>query len=212
MEATAPMYPEVPNFEFDKTTFINKDPDTDIFGKPISRKKSNGGNEFRMAEINRIRNKLEKHVETRKKLSKHYKRLFNVLYAISVGSTSVTTVVSSVTLGMLANPVILLPLAAVNAGLGATSVATNVWSKLINKRIQKHQKLYLLANSYLHQVNSLVSIALKDHHISNTEFSQILAIHQEFLFECRNLKDVYSKKTLVEIDQIKNKINKALSS
>ena len=196
------IYPEIT-----KTFDVNPD-DPLIVGKT---KPENGGSKIRLQEINRIRTKLEKNIETRKKLSKHYKKFYNSLQSLSIGTSSIAAALSGVTIGMIANPATILPLAITNVTLGAVGTVTGIWSKSVNKRVKKHQKLDLLANNTLSTVNELLSESLRDNHIYDGEFKRVLDVYQQYLVDCKYINDVFARKNLVEKDQIKKKINEVLN-
>ena len=206
MEPSAPMYPNLPEFPESKTKIVDLD---DPFDRPRSRE--NGGHGIRIKEINRIRDKLEHDISTRKKLSKNYKKFYNVLHGTSVAAGSVTTALAGVTLGVMAAPAIVLPLAITSVSLGAVGTLTSVWSKLVRKRIDKHQRLYLLASDTLQNINELLSESLKDFHISDSEFKMVLTAYQRYLWNCKGESDAFSKSTLVEKDQVIRKLNDALN-
>ena len=200
-EPNKSIYPKIT-----KTFDVNPD-DPLIVGRP----KNNGGSKIRMNEINRIRSKLERDVETRRKLSKNYKRFYNGLQSISIGTSSIAAALSGVTIGMITNPAAILPLSVTNVTLGAIGTLTGIWSKSVNKRVKKHQKLDLLANNTLSVVNELLSESLKDSHISDLEFKRVLDVYQQYLVDCKFVNDAFSRKNLVEKDQIQKKINEVLN-
>ena len=178
-EPSAPLYPELP--------------------EPFRPKnQNNGGHKVRMAEINRIRDKLERDLKTRRRLCKHYKRFFNALHGLSVGSGGIGTALAGVTLGVMSNPTIILPVAIVNVSFGALSTLTGIWSKLVRKRIDKHQRLYLEASGALRSINEILSEGLKDCHINDEEFRLVLAAYQDYLWSCKSQSDAFNKSTLVE--------------
>ena len=163
-----------------------------------------------MKEIDRIRSKLERDIETRKKLSKGYKRFYNILQSISIATSSLTSVLSGVTIGTMTNPTVILPLAITSVTLGAIGGVSGIWAKSVNTRVRKHQKLTLLANSFLNTVNELLSESLRDSHISDKEFKQILDIYQQYLTECKYTRDAFARRNLVERDEIKKQIDEVL--
>ena len=199
-KTTEKMYPEI-------TKTFDVHPDDPFMIKP----KENGGSKIRLNEINRIRNRLERDVDTRKKLTKGYKKFYNILQSVSIGTSSIAAALSGATIGMLANPGVVLPLAVTNVTLGTVGTVSGVWSKSVNKRVKKHQRLSLLASNTLSTVNELLSESLRDNHVSDREFKRVLDVHQQYLLECKFVNDTFSKKNLVEKDEIKRKIDDALS-
>ena len=168
---------------------------------------SNGGNEARMSEINRIRNKLEKAVTCRKRIYSHYKRLYNTSHYISIGSGGLSTTLITTVAAQFGNPVVLLPLSITAATLGLISGIFTGLSKLFSKRFRKHDQIAIMANATLCNINELLSDSLRNYKISHKEFVMINNIYQEFLRNCKNTKDVYSKGNLVEKDELIRSIN-----
>ena len=80
--------------------------------------------------MNRIRSKLESDIETRRKLSNQYKRFYNALHGVAVGSTGVNAAVAGASLAFLANPITLTPLVAVNVSSAGVGAITGVWSRV----------------------------------------------------------------------------------
>ena len=97
-----------------------------------------------MKKIDRIRTSLKNEIETLKRLSKRYKRIYNSLLGEVVGSTGVTVTLAGVSLGVMKNPVTLIPIVSVNIGLAGIGVLTGVFSKLVVKRIKIYNTLDLL--------------------------------------------------------------------
>ena len=123
---------------------------------------SNGGNLIRLEEINRIRSKLEKDIDARKTLSARYRKFYNTLHGISIGSSSINAAIAGATIAVLPNPITAIPMVATNVTLAAVSAVTSLWSRLVNKRIKKHEKLGLMGNNTLIRINQLLSESLKD--------------------------------------------------
>ena len=49
---------------------------------------------IRLEEINRIRSKLEENIDARKTLSARYRKFYNTLHEISIGSSSINAAVA----------------------------------------------------------------------------------------------------------------------
>ena len=163
---------------------------------------SNGGNDARMSEINRIRNKLEKSIVSRKRIYSHYKRLYNASHYISIGSGGISTTLITIAAAQFANPIVLLPLSITAASLGLVSGISTGLSKLFSKRFRKHDQIAIMANATLCNINELLSDSLRDHKISHKEFVLINNMYQDYLRSCKNTKDAYSKGNLVEKDEL----------
>ena len=106
------------------------------------KRKQNGGSKVRFNEINRIRDRLELDTKIRRKYSKRYKKIYNAFHGISIASGSLATTLSRVTIGLMTNPALSLPLAISNVSLGAIGAATGIWYKSFIKRVEKHQNCF----------------------------------------------------------------------
>ena len=97
----------------------------------------NGGNLIRHEEINRIRSKLEKDIDTWKTLSARYRKFYNTLHGISIGSSSINAAIAGATIAVLPNAITAIPMVATNVPLAAVSALTSLWSRLVGKRMKK---------------------------------------------------------------------------
>ena len=174
---------------------------------PELRTKSDAVLEIRLKEINKILTRLEKDIKVRKGLSKKYKRLYNGLHSVSIGSTALNTGIAGSALIFMTNPVTLLPLVITNLSLGAISIITGVVSKLTAKKIKKHEKLYILSNSMNMRINEILTESLKDNVIDDREFKRVLNEYQDYLKTDKNVKDTYINRTFVEKEEVKAKLN-----
>ena len=171
----------------------------------------NGGSDIRMKEIDRIRTYLEKHIETRKRLYRTYKRLYNAMNGISIGTSSIAGIISGTTVAFMTNPVIILPLGITNTVLAATGIISGVCSKKMYSKMQKHENLRMLGSSTLSKINSLLSESLKDNHISDDEFKKILKTYQDYLNTYQNIKKSFHKSVLIEKQEIQVELSKLKS-
>lgn len=165
-DATAPpisqMYPDLPTAEPSiPPARIEPEPDQN----------------FRLKQIREIRDFLEKEVETRGRLRRRYKSLYNTAYYVNMGS-SLTAVGASTTAAISITTVIgsiaALPLGIVAITTGVLGVISSKVSKVLLKKTEKHERIKLIAASKLSSVNNLVSRALSDGKISDEEFQVIL--------------------------------------
>ena len=67
-----------------------------------------------------------------------------------------------------------MPLGLTAVAAGVLSVVSAAVSKILLKKVEKHQQIKLIASAKLSSVNGLVSRALQDGQISNEEFQIIL--------------------------------------
>ena len=135
------------------------------------------GKTFRLKRISDIREILEKEVETRGRYRRRYKSVYNTAIYVNAGA-GLTSVASSVSaaataatgVGIIAS----VPLGFLAVATGVLSVVSAGISKILLKKVEKHQEIKLIAASKLSNVNGLVSKALQDGNISNEEYQIIL--------------------------------------
>lgn len=154
--------------------------------------------QFRLKQIRDIRDQLEGEAETRGRLRRRYKSLYNTAHYVNFGSgltavaSSTAAVISlSTAVGALAS----LPLGLVAISTGVISLVSSKVSKLVLKKVEKHERIKLIALSKLSSVNDLVSKALTDGKVSDTEFEIILAEMESY----RNHKSQIRKKVRNEL-------------
>ena len=169
---------------------------------PTGSTHSNGGNEARMEEINRIRRKLEESGLKRRKLYCHYKRLHNSSNYISIGAGGISTTLMTIAAANSVNPAVFLPLSIIGASFGLVSGISTGLTKLFSKRFRKHNNIGLMANTTLCNINQMLSESLRDYRISHKEFTMINNIYQDFLRNCKNTKDGISRQNLIEKEEL----------
>ena len=92
------------------------------------------------------------------------------LGSLSAGLSSATLATALTGFGIVASPA----LAGVVAVFGLLSAGFTVVSKKLERKVTKHKKIYTLTVAKLNSVAELVSKALTDKRISDSEFSIIL--------------------------------------
>ena len=144
---------------------------------------SNDGTTFRLNNITNIRKKLENESESRTRLRRRYKSLYNTAVYMSATSGIVSgcaSVSSVISLSTGIGAVLALPVGCVALVTGALSVISAGFGKIIMKKLEKHERIKMLAQSKLSSISSLVSQALKDGRISNEEYDIILAEEESY--------------------------------
>ena len=96
--------------------------------------------------------------------------------------------------GIVASPA----LAGVVTVLGLSSVAFAAVSKRLERKVTKHEKIYTLAPAKQNSVFELVSKALTDKRISDSEFAIILREVQKYHELKAAIRDGVNKKTTTE--------------
>ena len=135
------------------------------------------GKTFRLRRISDIRETLEKELETRGRYRRRYKSAYNTAIYLnagagltSVGSSIVAAATAATGVGIIASA----PLGFTAVASGVLSVVSAAVSKILLKKVEKHQQIKLIASAKLSSGNGLVSRALRDGQISNEEFQIIL--------------------------------------
>ena len=135
------------------------------------------GINFRLKRISDIRDSLEKEFESRGRLRRRYKSLYNTAYYTNIAS-SLTAIASSTAAAISITTVIgalaALPLGIIAISTGAIGIVSSKISQIFLKKCEKHDRIKLIAMSKLSSVNSLVSTALTDGRISDEEFRIIM--------------------------------------
>ena len=98
------------------------------------------------------------------------------LGSLSAGLSSATLATALTGFGIVASPA----LAGVAAVFGLFSAGFTVASKRLERKVTKHEKIYTLAIAKLNTVAELVSKALADKRISDSEFTIILREVQKY--------------------------------
>ena len=158
------------------------------------------GKTFRLKRISDIREFLEKELETRGRYRRRYKSIYNTAIYVNAGAgiTSVGSGVAAATalatgIGAIAS----LPLGFTAVATGVLGVISTGISKLMLKKVEKHQQIKLIAAAKLSSVNGLVSRALQDG-ISNEEYQIILQEMESY----RNHKSQIRNRTIGEIREL----------
>ena len=135
------------------------------------------GKTFRLKRISDIREFLEKELETRGRYRRRYKSIYNTAIYLNAGAglTSIASSVAAATtaatgIGIIAS----IPLGFTAVAAGIVSVVSAGFSKIVLKKVEKHEQIKLTAAAKLSSVNGLVSKALQDGHINNEEYQIIL--------------------------------------
>ena len=140
--------------------------------------------EFRKKKICSIRDFLCDKLAHYEATSSSFKRWHSRLQYLSTALGIVFTVVSGSGLVVSVNessshsadP----PIFGLATALGAANTAVNVYLKILDKKVRKHEKIQKLASSTLDSIDSLVQLSLEDGVISSDEYHSIVAKFKEF--------------------------------
>ena len=157
---------------------------------------------------------------TYRQVAKKYKRTHSMTHISAVGLGSLSAGLSSATLataltgfGIVASPA----LAGVAAVFGLVSAGFTVVSKRLERKVTKHKKIYTLAVAKLNFVAELVSKALTDKRISDSEFTIILRevqkyheLKAEIRDGVKNTKAENKEPQMPDLDKLKGELRKEI--
>ena len=137
-------------------------------------------------------------MESRGRYRRRYKSIFNAAVYTNAGAGII-----SVASGVAAATALATGIGAIaSLPLGFTAVATGVLgvistgiSKIVLKKVEKHEQIKFIAMSKLSSVNGLVSKALQDGNINNDEYQVILQEMESY----REHKSQIRNKTRTEV-------------
>ena len=141
------------------------------------------GMTFRLNQISEIRSFLDSENETRSRLRRRYKSVYNTFFYLSTASGVVAVgagTTGMVALGTIIGAPITLPLGIVSIAMGAVSVSSSAICKLLLKKVEKHERIKNMAQSKISSINSLVSDALRDNNINDAEYKIILQEQENY--------------------------------
>lgn len=195
MEADNKVYPDLTSFN---PSQIN----------PPEKPPVNNPQDFRLQQICEVKKYLEGEIEFRRNVFKKYKKAFNVItgfnHFLNFTSVAAGSVGVSAIAGVITAP-IGLALGGVTIGSAIISSALSWEKKNILKKIEKHEKIGMLAVSKLNTINDLVSQAMSDSHISTEEFSLILKEKEKYITVKNGIRKKQRESTTsnVDVDSLK---------
>ena len=174
--------------------------------------------DFRLKKILDLLRELSDEAEHYRQVAKKYKRTHSIVHISAVGLGSLSVGLSSGALamaltgfGIVASPA----LADVATVCGLSSAGFAAASKRLERKVTKHEKIYTLALAKRNSVNELVSKALTDKSISDTEFSIItrkVEKYHELKAAIRDgvkaTKEVATQTQAPDLEKLKNELRK----
>jgi hypothetical protein len=155
---------------------------------------------FRKTEICQIKLFFEHEIELRRQLFNKYKKGYSTCNAINDISTLVSAASAIAGLSLLVT-IVSTPIVIVLEGVGLTMGGVALIASLVNKKLfkklEKHEKIMILAISKLDTINDLVSKAIDDKIIDHNEFKLILAEKEKYI----ELKNTIRHNTRNELKQ-----------
>ena len=173
------------------------------------------GDNFRLAEITRIRNEFETELSHREHMRSKYKRMINILewFGTSLNATSValTSCTMGLTLSGVGAPVAIL------SGVGAAltllgGVLTTPIKKKLGHKHKKHVSIGLLTQDRYHKIRKRISEILGDGDVSKEEYDSLIDELDRLKRLRRGIKTAYkSHESTVDQEVLKKEIEKYLS-
>jgi len=151
--------------------------------------KSQQANTFRLQHISEIRKTINDEKRKRTHLSKKYHTGVKVVTIVDDVLGGFTIVLGSVGITLLSTAAVTSPViiarevTALTAGI-IRAVGSQA-NKRLSKKVEKHEKIKVLAESTLSTISGYVSKALNDEKITDEEYSLIASEHDKF----REMKD-----------------------
>ena len=158
---------------------------------------SDGGVQFRLKHITELQKFLESEVDLYSRCKRKYASTIKITSTLKTIIDVVATAGSAVGVGLISGGVtsfVGLPVLALSIGTGVFGVGNDILLRKLMTKIRKHEAISALADAKLSSVRSLVSKALTDSSISDTEFSHI----QENVNEYKHKKREIQTKTRTE--------------
>ena len=149
------------------------------------------GQNYRLQKISEIEKTLITERNTRKGLYKKYKRWINGTEGVDIALLSSSVIISGIGFAV----PIMMPLQIVAIACGSLGVCVKFIRRRLTSKSQKHYEIKTIAESKLNSIKNLISKALSDNQISESEFKLIL----DELEKYNNLKDNIHSKIISKI-------------
>ena len=173
------------------------------------------GQNYRLQKISEIERTLINERDMRKSLYKKYKRSINITDGVDTGLISASVILAGVGITV----PIMLPLEIAAVVCGCMGVCVKLVRRKLMSKTQKHYEIKTLGESKLNSIKDLISKALQDGQISESEFKMVLnemEKYSELKQEIRTTKNIEitdeEKKKLIEQGRMEamNTIQKSL--
>ena len=152
---------------------------------------------FRLTEISKYLREINDEIEHYRLVLKKYKKVRKVIHYSVVCLGAMTTVLSS---GAVATSLtgfgalVGVPLGGVAIFSGGASPGLSVINKKLERKVNKHSRIHALAVAKHDSINSSVSQALNDNHVSDTEFQLITREMHKYRQLKQNLRSHFAQK------------------
>lgn len=147
---------------------------------------------FRITHIADVKKELEKDLESYSRTRRKYAAAFKHTNNIDSFGNVITVAGGAVSLGLLGTGIglpISLAVGSVSLAIGGVTAVASFLSKRFVKKLEKHDKISELAGSKLSSINHIVSKAMDDGKISDSEFKLVLDDFEEYKKEKRAIQE-----------------------
>lgn len=163
------------------------------------------GDTFRLKQTTEWLSQLEKDLQEREKIYKKYNRVRGVLFNVSSGSGTLSVAFSGGGLGTGLTGVgipVAVGLGIVGGVCALTSLITASLSKVISKKVSKHEKTVSVCQAKINTIKQIVSKSLVDNRISDEEFFLVKSEFENYHDMKRSIREKYRKqqKPMQEVD------------
>ena len=158
---------------------------------------------FRLQHITKIQKDLQDELNNYSRCRRRYNSAFNAVSNIHSAVSLGTIATSSTGLGLIATGIGApagIALAGVSVGCGIGSLVSDFILKKINKKLQKHISISQLANSKITSIQKLISTALEDGNISDSDFKKIVDDYENYQSQKQSIQ---SKSKTENLDSVK---------
>ena len=128
------------------------------------------GQNYRLQKISEIERTLINERDMRKSLYKKYKRGINITDGVDTGLISASVILAGVGITV----PLMLPLEIIAIVCGCMGVCVKLVRRKLMSKTQKHYEIKTLGESKLNSIKDLISKALQDGQISESEFKMVL--------------------------------------
>ena len=152
---------------------------------------------FRLTEISKYLREINSEIEHYRLVLKKYKKVRKVIHYSVVSLGAMTTVLSSgaVTTSLTGlGALVGVPLGGIAIFSGGASAGLSVINKKLERKVNKHSRIHALAVAKHDSMNSPVSKALNDNHVSDTEFQLITREMHKYRQLKQNLRSHFAQK------------------
>ena len=152
-------------------------------------------NQFRLKELEEKRKDLFQEIEKYEKVLKKSKSIYNGLHYTNTGLSLVGGITGAGTIGTSMSGigiVVAIPLAGITVASSVGSFITNAFSKSVNHKVKKYEKLLICARSSYSAVAERISDALIDENISHAEYKHIMEEFKNYDKTVQNIKTKFA--------------------